>query len=768
MPAKKPSAPPPRITPTAPLTEALYPEVFKRKYLTYALSVVKGRAIPDGRDGLKPVQRRVLWAMHQDLKLGPGARYRKSAAIVGMVLGKYHPHGEDGAYQAMVRMAQDFSLRYPLVDGQGNFGSLDGDGAAAPRYTEARLALASRLLLGEAPEDITSVPWVPNYDGTAQQPAVLPASAPHLLLNGASGIAVGMATEIPPHRLPEVAEAAAVVVRALASGQDPAAKEEEVLAAIPGPDFPTGGTLVYDPEAVRAMYRSGRGSVQVRARWRQEGPPAAPLIVFDQIPPAMDKATLVTKVVAAFDEDRALAAWVDDWRDESAEDVRLVLQLRRGAPVEAVLGTLWLRTPLQQSIPVNMTALLPKEGAEDGEAVPGCWGLVPLLSGWARWRRGVVERRLTARSARLRKELNLNLAVQKARAHRAEVTELISNSADRAEARAGLMSLLSIDEEAAEHLLNMRMGALARAEAEALQARGRALTQELASSEAELGDVWGVILKELDAHANSADPRKTALLPLAEDPWRQALEAGASAATARVEAPAEDCCILLSKQGWVRRQRSAPADPSKVKTRDGDALGWVLDASTRHALLLVTNLGRYHLLKAVEITAAPSGHGEPLSVAQGWQDGEAPVLAMVLSPDQIRAGVTLNVVGSLGGVARVRLEPEVLGSSTKSGGKVLARLSAATERVLFADLEDGPEPPRYLLRTTGQKVYGAAPAFRFPTPGAAGVKVKPGPRLLVREGLAAWGRSSVEAEDGRLLTEEDFPRLEWNGWAQML
>jgi DNA gyrase subunit A len=761
---------PPRTPPagSAALQEADYSKVFKSKYLTYALSVVKGRAIPDARDGLKPVQRRVLWAMHHDLKLGQGSRYRKSAAIVGMVLGKYHPHGELGAYGAMVRMAQDFSLRYPLIDGQGNFGSLDGDGAAAPRYTEARLALAAQWLLGSQPEDLQAVHWGPNYDNTAEQPVVLPASVPHLLLNGASGIAVGMATEIPPHRLPEVARAARAVLARLRKGQDPVSAWDEVLEALPAPDFPTGGTLILDAKAAKQMYRSGRGSVQVRARYHKEGPPSAPLIVFDEVPPSMDKATLVTKVVAAFDEDRGLAAWVDDWRDESAEDIRLVLQLKKGAPEEAVLGALWLRTPLQQTIPVNLTALLPRAEDPDGEAIPGLWDLLDLLVGWTSWRAKVVERRLTARKERLEAELNLNLAVQKARARRSEVTEVISNAEDRSSAKDALMSLLEVDAPAADHLLNLRMGSLARSEAETLVRKGEALQKDLKGVSKDLKDVWEVVDKELQAHctpeAQASDPRRSRIVLLENDPWHQALQAGASVVVA---APAEDCCVLLSQQGWVRRQRGAPADASKVRTRDGDSLGWVLETTTRHMLMILTNLGRIHLLKTLDVTPATAGHGEPLSVQQGWKDGETPLTVLALSPEEVQAGLTVAACSTTGGLGRVLLSPELLGTPTKSGGKVLLKLTG-DERLVFATPEGDP-PSRFLLRTNGNKIYGAAPRLKFAAPTPPGGKPKQGPRLLQREHVVAWGRGEVLAEDGvTVLRQGDFPHMDWNGWAQLL
>ena len=327
-------------------------ETTRERYLNYALSVITSRALPDIRDGLKPVQRRILYAMYQNLRLYPDSRYRKSATVVGEVMGKYHPHGDTAIYDAMVRMAQSFSLRMPLVDGQGNFGSLDGDSPAAMRYTEAKLRpLAIRLL-----EEIRkqTVDYRPNFDGTIFEPIVLPAQFPNLLVNGAVGIAVGMATNIPPHNLAEVIDALVYCI-----DHDEADSAELVDKFVKGPDFPTAGCILNTPEELRAVYEKGEGPIEVRGEYRQEGKTR---VIIESIPFGVSKASLIESIAEHIIAEKV--PQLVDVRDESTEDVRIVLELKRGANADAAMAYLLKHTALQSRFHVNLTALVPVEGSD--------------------------------------------------------------------------------------------------------------------------------------------------------------------------------------------------------------------------------------------------------------------------------------------------------------------------------------------------------------------------------------------------------------------
>ena len=335
--------------------EASLVDEAQRRYLNYAVSVITSRALPDVRDGLKPVQRRILFAMHNDLHLYPDGRFRKCANIVGTVIGKYHPHGDTACYDAMVRMAQDFSLRYPLVDGHGNFGSLDGDAPAAYRYTEARLAPLAIELLDEIKEG--TVDFRPNYDGTVEEPIVLPARVPQLLTNGCTGIAVGMATNIPPHNLSEVCQAAIALI------DDPKLECKDLLKYIKGPDFPTGGLCTNSKKELREMYETGQGPVHLRGEWKaEENKKGAPLIIVTSIPYNVSKADLVERIAGVI-IDKKLPQLVDV-RDESTHEVRVVLELKPGADPALVMAYLYKHTPLALSFHVNMTCLVPTQNRE--------------------------------------------------------------------------------------------------------------------------------------------------------------------------------------------------------------------------------------------------------------------------------------------------------------------------------------------------------------------------------------------------------------------
>src|SRR5512141_156052 len=369
------------------------PEEARRRYLNYALSVITSRALPDVRDGLKPVQRRILFAMFQNLHLMPDAKFKKSASVVGDVIGKYHPHGDVAIYDAMVRMAQPFSLRAPLVDGHGNFGSLDGDSAAAYRYTEARLQPLAIELLSEIRK--RTVDWRPNFDGVHFEPVVLPARFPNLLVNGATGIAVGMATSIPPHNPVEVLDAAIAAV-------DDA--DADPLKHIKGPDFPTGGLLLGGKREMRALYESGQGTLKLRAEWEvEEGSRGAQTIVITSIPYAQEKASLVSKIADVIIE-RRLPVLVDV-RDESTDDVRIVLEIKRDTDPALVMTYLYKHTPLQTTVPVNLTCLVPTSNPVVGG--PARLPLAALLRHFLDFRYETVKRRFVFDLEELRRRIHL-------------------------------------------------------------------------------------------------------------------------------------------------------------------------------------------------------------------------------------------------------------------------------------------------------------------------------------------------------------------------
>ncbi|MBA2319519.1 MAG: DNA topoisomerase, partial [Deltaproteobacteria bacterium] len=383
-------APPDAAIPGVALHEAT-----RTRYLSYALSVITSRALPDVRDGLKPVQRRILYAMFAEMGLHPTGRYRKCATVVGEVMGKFHPHGDSSIYEALARMAQDFSVRAPLVDGQGNFGSLDGDPPAAMRYTECRLQPIAEELLSEIKK--STVEWRPNYDGQRSEPIVLPAQFPHLLVNGAEGIAVGMATRIPPHALAEV------VTATLALLDDPQATIRDLMKFLPGPDFPTGGRLLSTPDEIREIYTTGQGTLKICATWREEKDSRRRLIILDSIPYGQNKARLIERIG---DEVRLKRLpQVTDVRDESTEVVRIAIELKQGASASEVMAFLFKRTPLQTTWPVNLTALVPSERVD--VATPARLDLRAILQYWIDFRLLTVRRRFEHDLAEIRERIHI-------------------------------------------------------------------------------------------------------------------------------------------------------------------------------------------------------------------------------------------------------------------------------------------------------------------------------------------------------------------------
>ena len=574
-------------------------ETTRERYLSYAMSVIMSRALPDIRDGLKPVQRRILYAMYANLRLTPDARYRKSAAVVGEVMGKYHPHGDTAIYDAMVRMAQNFSLRDPLVDGHGNFGSIDGDNPAAMRYTEVKLRPLAVEMLEEIRQN--TVDFRPNFDGSYDEPVVLPARIPNLLVNGADGIAVGMATKIPPHNLREVADALIHLI------DHPEASIEDLAQRIPGPDFPTAGRILNTPDELLQIYRTGEGPVELRGDYAMEGKSR---IVITSVPYMVNKATLVEKIAEHIVHERV--PQLSDVRDESAEDVRVVLELRRGADPEAAIAYLLRHTDLQKRYHVDMTCLAPTDNPL--VPTPKKVHLDEALRAFLAFRLHVVTRRLRYALERLERRIHILRGLEKLFDALDEAIQLIRASADRKDAAARLMHRFDLDEEQAEAILEIKLYRLARMEIREIRrelkdklARAAEVRAILASEDKR----WALVRAEIaETAAAFGTDRKTQIA--GPD---QALEYDAEDYIV-----AEDCYAIATRDGWIKRQRTY-ADIDSIRVREGDAAGWILPASTRGSVGFFTNFGRCYSLRA-EALPNTTGYGDPVQKFFDFSDKE--------------------------------------------------------------------------------------------------------------------------------------------------
>jgi len=573
----------------------------RQRYLNYALSVITSRAIPDVRDGLKPVQRRILYAMHRDLRLHANAKPRKSAAVVGEVMGRYHPHGDSAIYDAMVRMAQPFNLRCPLVFGQGNFGSLDGDPAAAMRYTEARLQALAGSLLAEIEQD--TVAFRPNYDGTRDEPVVLPAAFPNLLVNGGSGIAVGMATQIPPHNLGEVTDAC------LALLNDPELDVDDLCAIVPGPDFPTGGEILSTPEELRQVYATGRGAIKFRGSWTEERIDRRDCVIITAVPYQQNKATLVEKISALI-----LARKVPqlvDVRDESTDEVRVVLELKRGARADEAMAYLCRHTPLQQTFHMQLNCLVPTERPEVG--APRCLGLKEVLHHFLEFRTETVRRRLQHQLGLLERRIHILEGFERIFGAIEEAIRIVLRAKDRADAAAKLMARFELDAEQAKAILDTRLYRLARLEIETVRAELAAKRAEAEGLRAILADavaLRGLIADELQqVRTNFADERRTRI------GVRDTLDFDPRSYVVR-----EDTWVIVTRDGWLKRQGSF-TDLSSIRLREGSEIGWVIRTHTLATITFFTTHGQAYTLRVADIKAT-TGHGDPIQVHCDFGDGE--------------------------------------------------------------------------------------------------------------------------------------------------
>ena len=561
----------------------------RSSYLDYAMSVIVSRALPDIRDGLKPVQRRILYAM-QDLAMRPNSAHKKSARLVGEVLGKWHPHGEGAVYDALVRMAQPFSLRMPLVDGQGNFGSVDNDPPAAMRYTEARMAPIAEEMLANI--DQNTVDFAENFDGSLNEPEVLPARLPNLLVNGASGIAVGMATNIPPHNPIEVCDAL------IHLADHPSATVEDLMKFVKGPDFPTGG-IIMGTDGIQSAYATGRGQVVVRAKARIEPMRRSNRmqIIVSELPYQVNKAALVEKV-AALVKDRKIEG-ISDLRDESdREGMRVVFELRAGVQPRVVLNNLYKLTAMQSSFSANMLALVDK--------MPRVITLRQALRQFLEFRQEVVRRRTEFDLAKARQRAHILAGLRIALSHLDEVINLIRNSESAQAARQQLIERFGLDEDQAQAILDMQLRRLAALEREQLEKEYQELQDSIRKMEELLADerkVLAVIKKELrDLKKKHGDERRTEITGEASDLSREELE------------PHEQIVVTLSQGGYIKRipantfrnQHRGGKGVGGMTTRDNDAVKHLLIVDTHDRLLFFTNKGRVYSLTAFELRADTS------------------------------------------------------------------------------------------------------------------------------------------------------------------
>jgi len=588
-------------------------EQARRKYLSYALSVITARAIPDVRDGLKPVQRRILYTMFHDLHLTHDARHRKSAKVVGDVIGKYHPHGDSAVYDAMVRLAQPFVMRAPLVDGQGNFGSVDGDTAAAYRYTEARLARIASEMLVELRKD--TVHFQGNYDGTGREPTVLPARFPQLLVNGSTGIAVGMATSIPPHNLGEVVRACIALI------EEPSCSVRKIMRQIKGPDFPTGGQLVASRTELAEIYEKGRGAFKLRGQWRIEEGKRGSRIVITSIPHGVEKSALVEEIGNII-LSKKLPAMVGV-QDLSTDDVRIELQLADKGNVDAelVVAYLFRHTRLQVSVKVDLTCLVPTENPEVG--APRRLGVVEILRSFLDFRFETVKRRFEH-----------ELRVLEERIHILEGFEIIFDALDRAiklirqsngkqDAATKLMRSFDLDEKQAEAILETKLFRLAKLEIQKIRdeldekrAEAKRISGILKSDKR----LWNVVRRELEAVAEEfTDGRRTRISDDDE----------AEEFTAESFIVEEDAVVLLTRDGWIKRQRSINLETTRM--REGDEPQALVGGTTRECIIFFTNMGSAYTARINDVPQS-TGHGVPVQKLFKFKDGERCIGAIGTDP----------------------------------------------------------------------------------------------------------------------------------------
>lgn len=576
----------------AEVQEVALREALEERYLAYALSTIMHRALPDARDGMKPVHRRILYGMRL-LRLDPGTPFKKSAKIVGDVMGSFHPHGDQSIYDALVRLAQDFSSRYPLVDGQGNFGNIDGDNPAAYRYTEARLTEVARLLLEGIDED--AVEFRANYDGSSEEPVVLPGAFPNLLANGAQGIAVGMATSIPPHNAAELCDAALHLI------DKPNAKTSGLLRYVKGPDFPTGGIIIDSQESIADAYASGRGGFRVRAKWQQEeGARGVWTVVVTEIPWLVQKSRLIERIAELLNDKKL--HMVADIRDESAEDVRIVIEPKsRNIDPALMMEQLFKLTELESRISLNLNVLIKGR-------IPKVVSLAEALREWLDHRRDVLIRRSRYRQQQIENRLEILGGYLIAYLNIDEVIRIIRNED---EPKPALIKAFKLTEVQADAILNMRLRSLRKLEEMEIRTEDKNLRAELKGLKEVLGSEelqWKRVSEEIRKVRDTFGP-KTKLgkrrTQFADAPSHD------FAAIEKALVEREPITVVVSEKGWVRTLKGQVADLSNLVFKTDDRLGYAFFAETTSKLLLFATNGRFYTLDASKLPGG-RGHGEPI------------------------------------------------------------------------------------------------------------------------------------------------------------
>ncbi|HEU5017307.1 MAG TPA: DNA topoisomerase IV subunit A [Pseudolabrys sp.] len=651
----------PRLIPpdSGDIEEVALREALEERYLAYALSTIMNRALPDARDGLKPVHRRILYGMRL-LRLDPGAAFKKSAKVVGDVMGNFHPHGDQAIYDALVRLAQDFAQRYPLIDGQGNFGNVDGDNPAAMRYTESRLTEVARLLIDGIDED--AVDFRPTYDGAGEEPVVLPAAFPNLLANGAQGIAVGMATAIPPHNAAELCDAALHLI------ETPNARSRTLLKYVKGPDFPTGGIIVDSTETIAEAYATGRGSFRVRACWETEDTGRGTyVVVVTEIPWLVQKSRLVERIADLINEKKL--PLVADVRDESAEDIRLVIEPRaRTVDAAVMMESLFRLTDLESRIPLNMNVLV------KGGRIPMVLGLAEALREWLDHRRDVLVRRSRFRLGKIEHRLEMLGGFLIAYLNLDKVIRIIRNED---EPKPVLIKTFKLTDIQADAILNMRLRNLRKLEEMEIRAEDKSLRKERTELKALIGSTdeqWKTVASEIRELKETFGP-KTELgrrrTTFADAPEHDI------AAIEQAMVVREPITVVVSEKGWIRALRGHVTDLSGIGFKAGDSLKFAFPTESTGKVLIFGSNGRFYTLDAAKLPGG-RGHGEPVRLFIDLE--EADVVAALAYQ-----GGRKFLVASYRGNGFIVPEDEVLGTTRK--GKQVLNLKASDVAAALTTVE---------------------------------------------------------------------------------
>ena len=724
------------------LTTALHSEV-ENRFLTYALSTIVSRSLPDVRDGLKPVHRRILFAMWE-MGLGPTSRFRKSAAVVGEVLGKFHPHGDQAAYDAMVRMAQDFSLRYPLVEGSGNFGSLDGDPAAAMRYTEARLSQLAEELLVEIEKE--TVGFRPNYDNSLKEPVVLPARFPQLLVNGTSGIAVGMSCSFPPHNIGEVIDGLAALI------DNSSIDLKDILKLIKGPDFPTSGQILNSKKELKEIYQTGSGAIRVRGEYSVEDMPRGKqAIVFTSIPYQVNKAKVLERIIGLMDDKKL--PQVTTVRDESTDVIRLVLELKAETNPELVTAYLFKHTDLENSFAVNFTALKPN-------MEPERLSLKEIMRYFLDFRLEITTKRLNYDLRLLKARLHILKAFEMLYDDLDTAIKLIRKSKSREEAGVKIKKHFKFDDEQTRAILEMQLYKLAGLEIERILKEKAEKTKLKKDIEAILGSqkkIWALIKTELlEIKAKYGDKRKS-VMKAAED-----VEFSQDDFVVH-----EDITMILTKMGWVRRVKTVGEN---LRFKEGDDLLSLIPANTRDNIAIFSSAGKVYVIKAFDLPSG-SGFGEPVQHLFKFGDGERPIMAMNLStvlagspaaaeeqektkgkqPQLALSGGTVIALSISAHGVGFKFDLSQFNSVTTRAGKKFAGFKTG-DSIMGVDVLDLPNA--LFLTSEGKAVVVAAKDIPLLTGAGKGVKL-----VNVKKGEVTLFRAVRKGEQVKVVDEKGKERI---------